>query len=234
LLENVKNLRSHDKGKTWKVIQEAISALGYEMRFQIIDASSWVPQHRGRLFMVCFDKKKFTKTEIDSFEFPVGPKKQQSLSLILEETPDKKYMLTDNLWRYLQNYAAKHKAAGNGFGFGLVGPSDISRTMSARYYKDGSEILIKQPYWRNPRRLTPSEAAKLMGFNKRLAKFMGFSDGFPQVCSDMQSYKQFGNAVSPLVVEAIGKQIVEVLEMRKVRIGAKSQKPASRRKVALT
>jgi DNA (cytosine-5)-methyltransferase 1 len=120
LLENVKNLRSHDKGKTWKVIQEAISALGYEMRFQIIDASSWVPQHRERLFMVCFDKKKFTKTEIDSFEFPIGPKKQQSLSLILEKSPDKKYMLTDNLWRYLQNYAAKHKAAGNGFGFGFT------------------------------------------------------------------------------------------------------------------
>ena len=184
--------------------------------------------------MVCFDKNKFTKEEIDSFVFPKGPKKKQSLSLILEEAPDKKYMLTDNLWRYLQNYAAKHKAAGNGFGFGLVGPDDISRTLSARYYKDGSEILIKQPYWRNPRRLTPAEAAKLMGFNKRLAKFMGFSDGFPQVCSDMQSYKQFGNAVSPLVVEAIGKQIVEVLEMRRIRIEAKSQKSASRRKAALT
>ena len=233
LLENVKNLRSHDKGKTWKLIQEAISALGYEMRFQIIDASSWVPQHRERLFMVCFDKKKFTKAEIDSFEFPKRPKKPHSLSLILEETPDKKYMLTDNLWRYLQNYAAKHKAAGNGFGFGLVGPNDISRTLSARYYKDGSEILIKQPYWKNPRRLTPSEAAKLMGFNKRLAKFMGFSDGFPQVCSDMQSYKQFGNAVSPLVVEEVAKEIVKVLELRKSRLLARSGKSSSDRKVAL-
>lgn len=231
LLENVKNLKSHDKGKTWKVIQESIDALGYEMRSQVIDASSWVPQHRERIFMVCFDRRKFTKEEIESFEFPVGPKKSQSLGLILEEKPDKKYMLTDNLWLYLQKYAAKHKAAGNGFGFGLVGPSDISRTLSARYYKDGSEILIKQPYWRNPRRLTPAEAALLMGFNSRLAKFMGFQGRFPQVCSDMQSYKQFGNSVSPLVVEAVGKQIVKVLELRKVRLGAKSQKSPSRRKV---
>jgi DNA (cytosine-5)-methyltransferase 1 len=230
LLENVKNLKSHDKGKTWKVIQEAIDELGYEMRAQIIDASNWVPQHRERIFMVCFDRKKFTKSEIESFEFPAPPNKPQSLGLILEDKPNKKYMLTDNLWVYLQNYAAKHKAAGNGFGFGLVGPNDITRTLSARYYKDGSEILIKQPYWKNPRRLTPSEAARLMGFNSRLAQFMGFSDEFPQVCSDMQSYKQFGNAVSPLVVEAVGKQIVKVLELRRIRLATKSRKSASHRK----
>ena len=233
LLENVKNLRSHDKGKTWKVIQESISALGYDMKYKIIDAQNWVPQHRERIFMVCFDRKKFTKAEIESFVFPAGPKKQQSLGLILDETPDKKYMLTDNLWRYLQNYATKHRAAGNGFGFGLVGPNDISRTMSARYYKDGSEILIKQPNWKNPRRLTPSEAAKLMGFNKRLAKFMGFSKGFPQICSDMQSYKQFGNAVSPLVVEDIAKEIVKVLELRKSRLAVKSGKSSSGHKAVL-
>jgi DNA (cytosine-5)-methyltransferase 1 len=233
LLENVKNLKSHDKGKTWKVIQEAIDALGYELKSQVIDASSWVPQHRERIFMVCFDKRKFTKAEIESFKFPTGPKKPQSLGLILEDSPDKKYMLTDNLWLYLQNYAAKHKAAGNGFGFGLVGPADISRTLSARYYKDGSEILVKQSNWRNPRRLTPSEAAKLMGFNKRLAKFMGHSNGFPQVCSDMQSYKQFGNAVSPLVVEAVGKEIVKILDLRKERLALKSGKSSSGRKAEL-
>jgi DNA (cytosine-5)-methyltransferase 1 len=227
LLENVKNLRSHDKGKTWEVIRESIDKLGYEMRFQVIDASGWVPQHRERVFMVCFNRKKFTKSEIESFEFPKVPKKTQSLGLILEDKPDKKYMLTDNLWLYLQKYAAKHKEAGNGFGFGLVGPNDVSRTLSARYYKDGSEILIKHPYWKNPRRLTPSEAAKLMGFDSRLSKFMGFPDGFPQVCSDMQSYKQFGNSVSPLVVEAIGKQIVEVLRQREARIGSKPQKAPS-------
>ena len=83
-LENVKNLKSHDKGKTWKVIQEAIDQLGYEMKAQIIDAGSWVPQHRERLFMICFDRKKFTKAEIDSFKFPTGPKKPQYLGLILD------------------------------------------------------------------------------------------------------------------------------------------------------
>ena len=223
-LENVKNLRSHDKGKTWKVITEAIDALGYEMKFQVIDAQGWVPQHRERIYMVCFNKKKFTKSEIDSFQFPKSNGKKITLSTILEEAPDKKYMLTDNLWSYLQRYAAKHAAAGNGFGFGLVGPNDISRTISARYYKDGSEILVKQPSWRNPRRLTPLEASRLMGFNVRLAKFMGHKKALPQVVSDMQAYKQFGNSVSPLVVEAIGKEIVKVLQQRKLRLKAKADK----------
>jgi DNA (cytosine-5)-methyltransferase 1 len=228
-LENVKNLRSHDKGKTWKVITEAIDALGYEMKFQIIDAQGWVPQHRERIYMVCFNRNKFTKAEIELFEFPSSSSKKLTLSTILEEDPDKKYMLTDNLWTYLQKYAAKHAAAGNGFGFGLVGPNDISRTMSARYYKDGSEILIKQPRWRNPRRLTPREASKLMGFNERLAKFMGHKKHLPQVVSDMQSYKQFGNSVSPLVVEAIGNEIKKVLMKRKVRLKSKAGKSSSGR-----
>ena len=217
VLENVKNLRSHDKGKTWRVIQESIDELGYEMKTEVIDAQKWVPQHRERIFMICFDRKKFTTTEIDSFKFPKGPTKNQNLGLILDSNPDKKYMLTDNLWAYLQKYAEKHKRAGNGFGFGLVGPQDITRTLSARYYKDGSEILIKQPYWRNPRRLTIGEAARLMGFNARLAKKMGFNSEFPQVCSDMQSYKQFGNSVSPLIVEDLAKEIVKVLELRSAR-----------------
>ena len=223
-LENVKNLRSHDKGKTWKVIQEAIDALGYEMKFQIIDAQKWVPQHRERIYMVCFDRTKFTTKEIESFSFPNAPTKKQSLSLILEKTPDKKYMLTDKMWTYLQMYAKKHAAAGNGFGFGLVGPADISRTMSARYYKDGSEILNKQQGWKNPRRLTPLEASRLMGFNVRLAKLMGHKKALPQVVSDTQAYKQFGNSVSPLVTEAIGGEIVKVLGARKKRLKAKSDK----------
>ena len=228
-LENVKNLRSHDKGKTWKVTTEAIDALGYEMKFQIIDAQGWVPQHRERIYMVCFNRRKFTRSEIDSFKFPVPSGNKLTLASILEPDPHKKYMLTDNLWSYLQKYAAKHAAAGNGFGFGLVGPSDISRTISARYYKDGSEILIKQPRWRNPRRLTPFEASRLMGFNERLANFMGHKKGLPQVVSDMQSYKQFGNSVSPLVVEAIGKEIKKVLVQRKQRLKAKAGKSSSGR-----
>ena len=230
LLENVKNLKSHDKGKTWKIIQESINSLNYELKFEIVDAQSWVPQHRERIFMVCFDRAKFTKSEIEAFAFPERPKKKQKLESILEKNPDKKYMLSDNLWLYLQDYAKKHQAAGNGFGFGLVGAGDISRTMSARYYKDGSEILVKQPYWRNPRRLTPFEASRLMGFNSRMAKHAGHKTGFPQVVSDMQAYKQFGNSVCPLVVEAIGKEIVKILDLRNIRI-SKSKGGASRRKV---
>lgn len=220
VLENVKNLRSHDKGKTWKVIEESIDALGYEMKSKVIDASAWVPQHRERIFMVCFNRKNFTEAEIDAFQFPEGPKRQQILDSILDSKPDKKYMLTDNLWKYLQTHAAKHKAAGNGFGFGLANRNEVSRTLSARYYKDGSEILIMQPRWKNPRRLTPAEAARLMGFDARLAKFMGHQTGFPQVCSDMQSYKQFGNSVCPLVVEALGNQILKVFELRITRLSA--------------
>ena len=135
------------------------------------------------------------------------------------EPVDPKYTLTDGLWNYLQGYAEKHRAKGNGFGFGLVGPDDVTRTMSARYYKDGSEILIRQPGRRNPRRLTPAEAARLMGFNEKFAKRLGHGSSFPQVVSDMQAYKQFGNSVSPLVVEAVGKQVLKVLEKRRTRLG---------------
>ena len=218
ILENVKNLRSHDKGNTFNVISQMIDDLGYEMKAQIIDAQGWVPQHRERIFLVCFDREAFTEDEINSFKFPKIPVNGPRLSSILEQkAPDKKYMLTDNLWKYLQNYAAKHKVAGNGFGYGLVDGSNISRTMSARYYKDGSEILIKQKGFQNPRRLTPAEAAKLMGFNERFAKLMGFKVAFPHVVSDMQSYKQFGNSVSPLVTEAVSKEAVKVLKKMKTR-----------------
>jgi DNA (cytosine-5)-methyltransferase 1 len=220
-LENVKNLKSHDKGKTWKVITEAIDALGYELKFQIIDAQGWVPQHRERIYLVCFDRKRFTKMEIESFSFPKMPSRRVLLGEILEEEPDKKYMLTDNLWAYLQKYAAKHKAAGNGFGYGIADRNDVTRTLSARYYKDGSEILINQAKWRNPRRLTPFEASRLMGFNAKFAKSFGHKSRFPQVVSDMQAYKQFGNSVSPLVIEAIGKKIAEVLNMREERLSTK-------------
>ena len=220
ILENVKNLKSHDKGNTFKIICQMLDDLGYAMKSQVIDAKGWVPQHRERIFLVCFDREAFTADEIASFKFPETPANGPRLSSILEtKAPDKKYMLTDNLWRYLQDYAAKHRAAGNGFGFGLVDAKDISRTMSARYYKDGSEILIKQRGFRNPRRLTPAEAAKLMGFNEKFAKLMGFKEAFPHVVSDTQSYKQFGNSVSPLVTEAVSKEAVKVLKKMRVRTG---------------
>lgn len=218
-LENVKNLKSHDKGNTWRVICEELDAINYEVKSLIIDANGYVPQHRERIFMVCFDKSKFTKEEIASFKFPKPASKSLTLDSILdEEAPLKKYMLTDGLWSYLQNYAAKHKAAGNGFGYSLVGRSDTSRTLSARYFKDGSEVLIKQKGWKNPRKLTPQEAIRLMGYSSRLAKKMGFKDGFPQVVSDTQTYKQCGNSVCPLVTEQIGKEISRVLRVRQARL----------------
>lgn len=220
VLENVKNLASHDKGKTIRVILESLDLLGYEVRSKIIDAQAWVPQHRERIFLVCFDRDTFTESEIDRFEFPREPRKGPVLSSILEESPDLRYMLTEHLWQYLQNYAAKHQAAGNGFGYGLVDGSSVTRTMSARYYKDGSEILIKQPGWPRPRRLTPSEAALLMGFDQKFAKSQGHKEGaFPIVVSDTQAYKQFGNSVSPKVTQALAKQVAAVLRDRGERLG---------------
>jgi len=212
-LENVKNLRSHDNGNTWKVICHEIQSRGYVIYDKVIDAQNWVPQHRERVFIVCFDKSVFGKKENIDFKFPEYSSDREITlgDILLENSPDKKYMLSDKLWKYLQDYAAKHKAKGNGFGYGLFGKNDIARTLSARYHKDGSEILIKQPRWRNPRRLTPGEAMKLMGFENRYAELFGHKDGFPQVVSDTQAYRQFGNAVVPLVVEAIGTQIVDTM-----------------------
>ena len=210
-LENVKNLRSHDGGKTWLIIENCLEEHGYFVYKNIIDARHWVPQHRERIFIVCFDKKKFG-LNVD-FEFPdLENKNQPKLDTILSNKPDIKYMLSDKLWNYLQEYAKKHKLKGNGFGYGLFGKDDVARTMSARYYKDGSEILIKQKRWKNPRRLTPGEAQELMGFGKEYSTLFGHEDGFPQVVSDTQAYKQFGNSVVPKVVEAVGKNILSVLE----------------------
>lgn len=200
LLENVKNLKSHDKKRTWSVIKDKLESLNYVVFDKIIDAADYVPQHRERIFIVCFDKNVFG--EKPPFEYPVVEnKKQPKLKDILEKKPPEKYTLTDHLWEYLQNYAKKHKAKGNGFGFGMADLNGITRTLSARYYKDGSEVLIPQGKKKNPRRLTPREAARLMGF----------PDHLPIVASDTQAYRQFGNAVVPLVAEAVAKQIVEVL-----------------------
>jgi DNA (cytosine-5)-methyltransferase 1 len=220
-LENVKHIRAHDGGSTFAQICTKLERLGYSLNFEVIDAIGWVPQHRERLFFVCFDRAAFTNDEIDSFEFPNQPGSSRSLEEVLEQKPDRKYTLSDPLWTYLQNYAAEHRARGNGFGFGLVGPGDTTRTLSARYYKDGSEILVRQSRGRNPRRLTPREATLLMGFDDRFALESGFPEGFPQIVSDVQAYKQLGNSVSPLVTEAIGKQILKVLRRRRRRLSAK-------------
>jgi len=213
LLENVKNLRSHDKGNTWDVIRESIEERDYAVFAKIIDARDWVPQHRERIFIVCFDKKVFGRQDQIKFEFPDPPAGINPTlgDILLETAPDKKYMLSDKLWKYLQDYAAKHKAKGNGFGYSRFGRKDVARTLSARYHKDGSEILIRQRGWRNPRRLTPGEAMRLMGFDDRYSSLFGHEDGFPQVVSDTQAYRQFGNSVVPHVVEAVGSNVVKAM-----------------------
>jgi DNA (cytosine-5)-methyltransferase 1 len=215
-LENVKNLVSHDQGLTWITIQNKLENLGYEIHWKIIDAKYWVPQHRERIYIVAFRRKSFTRKEIESFRFPSMNRKGPMLSNVLDPKPDKKYMLTDKLWEYLVAYANKHKSLGNGFGYTVASPQGQSRTLSARYYKDGSEILIRQSGWRNPRRISPGEAARLMGFDDTWGKKLG--NGFPQVVSDTQAYRQFGNAVCPHVIRAIGTEIARVLLARKARV----------------
>ncbi len=195
VLENVKNLRSHDKGRTFKIIYDTLhDALGYEVFTTVVDARGLVPQHRERIFLVGFKPSRF-------FEFPQFPKSGPKLGAILEKRVPDKYTLTDHLWGYLQNYARKHAEAGNGFGFGLVTKDDVTRTLSARYHKDGSEILVYQGEDKNPRRLTPRECARLMGY----------PETFVSPVSDTQAYRQFGNSVVVPVVERIAKAVVDTL-----------------------
>lgn len=183
LLENVKNLCSHDRGRTFKIITESLDELDYDISYQVIDGQNYVPQHRERILIVGFDRKRYG-AEVDfSFDLmPADPK--PVMRDILETDIDERYTLSDKLWNYLQDYAAKHKAAGNGFGYDLADLDGVARTLSARYYKDGSEILIEQK-GKNPRRLTPRECARLQGF----------PEGFKIPVSDTQAYKQFGNSV---------------------------------------
>lgn len=202
MLENVKNLKSHDKGNTFRVIIETLEdELGYKVYHRVIDAQHFTPQHRERIIIIGF--REDVGFSWDSLDLPA---KGLQLDSILHKTDgsepfvqsdgdryfdhgkgrvQQKYTLSAHLWRYLQEYAKKHRAAGNGFGYGLVGPEDISRTLSARYYKDGSEILIRQGRGKRPRRLTPRECARLMGY----------PDSFRIPVSDTQAYRQFGNSV---------------------------------------
>jgi DNA (cytosine-5)-methyltransferase 1 len=219
LLENVKNLKSHDKGRTFKVIMETLEELGYWVADadvsgkndpKIIDGQNFTPQHRERIVLVGFRRDLgihdgFTLSDIAR----LFPQKKLKLGDILEKSIADKYILTEKLWEYLFNYSIKHKAKGNGFGYGLVKEKDITRTLSARYYKDGSEILVdrgfdpgKDFYHQlnvkyRPRRLTPRECARLMGYDK--------PDGaeFKIPVSDTQAYKQFGNSVVVPVFSAV-------------------------------
>ena len=201
LLENVKNLKSHDKGKTFKVIMKKLQEdLRYDVHVKIVDASSIVPQHRERIFIVGFKKPM-------DFKFPKIIDKRPTLDNILQKNVDEKYTLKNGTWNSLQRHKAKHREKGNGFGFNLVtNTKEIAKTLSARYYKDGAEILIAQKR-KNPRKLTPRECASLMGFPK----------SFKIEVSDNQAYRQFGNAVVVPVVKEIAKSIVKTMQENKTR-----------------
>ncbi|WP_281405409.1 DNA (cytosine-5-)-methyltransferase [Cohaesibacter sp. CAU 1516] len=194
LLENVKNLQRHDKGRTFETIMRVLQdELGYRIETRVISAKPWVPQGRERIFIAGFLDLE-AEFSFDDVVFPDGP--EPTLASVLLPSVPEKYTLTPKLWQYLQDYKAKHTAKGNGFGFGLFGPGDVARTLSARYYKDGSEILIDQGKGKRPRRLTPKECARLMGFERG-------NRVWEIPVSDTQAYKQFGNAVVVPVVEAI-------------------------------
>lgn len=238
LLENVKNLLSHDGGKTFKVIKKTLEdELGYTIKPRVIDGQHWVPQHRERIFIVGF--RHDTAFDFSKLEIPSKAEKP-TLSSVLhtknaeeDESPfflngkvNDKYTLSERLWEYLQCYKEKHKAAGNGFGFGLFGPDDVARTLSARYYKDGSEILIKQKNKR-PRRLTPRECARIMGFDKP-----GESN-FQIPVSDTQAYRQFGNSVIVPAAEAVARlmkpHILKAIELNTNQIQIPFEKKIKQR-----
>ncbi len=196
MLENVRNLVSHDGGRTFQVITSSLEQLGYKVFHEVLDGRLFVPQHRERIVIVGF------RNYAGDFDFSITPPKHRpAMKDILDENVPDKYTLSDKLWKYLQDYAAKHRAKGNGFGYGIADPEGISRTLSARYHKDGSEILIEQA-GRNPRRLTPRECARLMGF----------PESFIIPVSDTQAYRQFGNSVVVPLMSEVAKLIVRRLD----------------------
>ena len=215
LLENVKNLLNHDRGRTFRVMRDTLASdLGYHLHSRVINARSWVPQHRERIFLAGFRDE--TTFSFDDMTIP-DPAEGPRIGTILHpedgsESPEEgytegprakvasRYTLSQHLWTYLKDYAEKHRRRGNGFGFGLVGPDDVARTLSARYYKDGSEILVRQR-GRRPRRLTPRECARLMGFDRP------DTTPFRIPVSDTQAYRQFGNAVAVPVAVAVARHM---------------------------
>jgi DNA (cytosine-5)-methyltransferase 1 len=217
VLENVKNLERHDKGRTFATIINVLeNELGYHVQTRVISSEHWVPQKRERIFIVGFREK--TDFNLRALELPSdGPK----LGSILQphDEVDPKYTLTPRLWEYLQAYKAKHASKGNGFGFSLFGPNDVARTLSARYYKDGSEILIAQP-GKRPRRLTPLECARLMGFDRGDRRWH-----IP--VSDTQAYRQFGNAVVVPVVEFLAQAMKPYLATALAQPAAQHASPVT-------
>ena len=234
LLENVKNLKSHDKGNTFRIICETLDELGYEVADvnapkgsdpKVVDATKFLPQHRERIVLVGFRRdlnvhQGFTLRDIVKHQ----PAQRPSFGDLLDKDVDSKYILTPKLWEYLYKYAQKHREKGNGFGFGLTGPKSVARTLSARYHKDGSEILVDRGFvealdfygelnqMNRPRRLTPQECARLMGFDKP-----GEST-FVIPVSDTQAYRQFGNSVAVPVFEAVALLMKERILVAKAKI----------------
>jgi DNA (cytosine-5)-methyltransferase 1 len=202
VLENVKNLERHDKGQTFATIMNVLrNELGYHVQTRVISSEHWVPQKRERIFIVGFREP--TAFDLAALELPAGGPKLGSILQPHDEV-DPKYTLTERLWAYLQAYKAKHASKGNGFGYSLFGPDDVTRTLSARYYKDGSEILVAQP-GKRPRRLTPLECARLMGFDQGDRRWK-------IAVSDTQAYRQFGNAVVVPVVEFLAQAMKPYIE----------------------
>lgn len=231
VLENVKNLKSHDKGNTFRVIMETLDELGYFVADadvsgpvdpKVIDGIHFVPQHRERLVLVGFRK------DLNIHEgFTLADLKRPAPSTVLGDILDKEvpdtYLLTPNLWEYLFNYSIEHKKKGNGFGYGLTKAHQTTRTLSARYHKDGSEILVDRGFnpeldvrhpqniANRPRRLTPRECARLMGYDR-----IGEST-FRIPVSDTQAYKQFGNSVVVPVFAAVAELMKgRILEARRI------------------
>lgn len=215
-LENVKNLTSHDKGNTFRVIRETLEELNYSIHYQVMDGQTYVPQHRERIMIVGFDKERFHGEEL--FDFPKQQQATRTIGEILDPNIDPKYTLSDKLWNYLQAYAEKHRAKGNGFGYGLVDVNGISRTLSARYYKDGSEILIPQGKGINPRKLSPRECARLMGYPDTYR--------LDQV-SDVQAYRQCGNSVVVPLITAVSERIIQTINQYERNIELRNQQCAA-------
>lgn len=220
LLENVKNLKSHDKGRTFEIIEEKLDEVGYDFTSKVIDSSYWVPQHRERIYIIGFRKDLGLKPMLKNIYPDLPTKRLYELENILE-TPEEiekkygdKYTVTPGTWEALKRHKTHHSVKGNGFGYNLITQpyaGKVTRTISARYYKDGAEILIDQGDDKRPRRLTPLEAFRLQGFPDKFEHLYKGLNMNP--VSDMQTYKQIGNSVSVPVISAVAANIVRVLEV---------------------
>ncbi len=220
LLENVKNLQRHDGGRTFRVIRDTLeNELGYVITHRIIDAQGWVPQHRERIFIVGYHPDCCIAEQ--EIEFPRPPKTRPSLGKLILKSASEQYTLGPGTWKTLVRHKAHHARAGNGFGYGLIArpfrPGQVTRTISARYHKDGAEVLIDQPGGVRPRRLTPLECARLMGFPEEYTRYFDPTQkDFRQPVSDTQAYRQFGNSVVVPVVAAIAKAMIMLLDEKGV------------------